>query len=187
MQKEKYKEKSMERKQESNESANTPKQVELEQYESFGLKDDSIKHDFKTFLHSVSDSCISRQDISHVYSQWNYYFLTVGGFVDSGKQTIEKYDPKQDACEDYDVMKHNRAKFGLALLLNGNYLIMGGKQDGVRVNTCLEYSTKDKKMLHSPVLLNSCRSGFGVVTMNELIYLIGGNDGQSTSHPHHHH
>lgn len=49
----------------------------------------------------------------------------------------------------------------------------------MRINNCEEYCFRDKKFLPSSISLTSPRSGFGSVTSGELIYVIGGNDGQS--------
>jgi hypothetical protein len=60
----------------------------------------------------------------------------LGGFVESNKQIIEKFDPRNENCEEYDIIKNNRAKylfcciwfrFGNVQLINGNILLMGGK------------------------------------------------------------
>ena len=57
----------------------------------------------------------------------DYCYVTVGGFVDHLKQLVEKYDLKHDVALEKDSLRSNRCKFGLAHLLNGNVLLMGGK------------------------------------------------------------
>ena len=68
-------------------------------------------------------------------------------------------------------------RFAIAHLLNGNVLLMGGKKDGNRINGCHEYNYKDKWVKPYKGFLTAPRSGMGAVVSNELIYLIGGNNG----------
>lgn len=48
-------------------------------------------------------------------------------------------------------------------LPNGNILIMGGKQEGVRVDLCEEYNPKENKTKISDLVLSSPKSGFSAV------------------------
>ncbi|KAM3139361.1 hypothetical protein pb186bvf_008581 [Paramecium bursaria] len=135
-------------------------------------QEDSMKQEFQTFLNSVHDFEQSDYNI-----QLEYSIMTIGGFVDNLKQIVEKYDIKQDQAIEKDAIKSSRCKFGVAHLLSSNLLIMGGKQDGQRLDTCEEYNYKEKKLIQSKIKLPQTRSGFGVLNVNQYIYIVGGNDG----------
>lgn len=79
---------------------------------------------------------------------------------------MEKYDVKLEQSLEKDCLKSNRCKFGLAHLLNGNVLLIGGKQDGVRLDSCEEYNHREKKVLASKIKLPTVRSGFGTLNIN---------------------
>jgi hypothetical protein len=49
----------------------------------------------------------------------------------------------------------NVYRFGAIELLNGNILVLGGKQEGTRTNTCLEYSIKEKACIESTIKLTT--------------------------------
>ncbi|CAD8103312.1 unnamed protein product [Paramecium sonneborni] len=140
------------------------------------IHQEDSKQDFNTFLNSIHDFEPELTNVSHM--SMDYQYITIGGFVDSLKQIVEKYDIKTDYASEKDQLKNNRCKFGIAHLINGNVLLMGGKVDGVRNDTCEEYNYKDKKVIGSKIKLPSSRSGFGTLNVNQFIYIIGGNDGQ---------
>lgn len=56
---------------------------------------------------------------------------------------------------------------------------MGGKKDGNRISGCHEYNYKEKLIKSYKGSLSAPRSGMGVVVVNELIYVIGGNNGSN--------
>jgi hypothetical protein len=62
-------------------------------------------------------------------------------------------------------------------MLNGNFLLIGGKKDGSRISGCHEYSYREKWVKPSKVALSSPRSGVAVVVTSELIFVLGGNNG----------
>jgi hypothetical protein len=45
------------------------------------------------------------------------------------------------------------------------------------VNTFLEFDLQDKKFRECNMKLSKAKSGFGCLSSNEIIYIIGGNDG----------
>ena len=144
--------------------------------------DESFKQDFGIFMNS---QIYEKNDFSQICHNMKFDFLILGGFVESNTFWTERYDPQSEKSQMYDQVNVNRTKqiclyvlirFGTALLMNGNILIIGGKQDGMRVASCEEYQVKERKCSSSSIKLNSPRSGFGVIAHLDCIYVIGGND-----------
>ena len=108
-----------------------------EKHEPAKEKEESIKGDYKSFLHESSnklntdmtDMYINKCDFSSLYSQSvNQAIYVLGGFIESSRYIIERFDMQKGLWEDVDELPANRAKFSLVGLSNGSILIMGGKQ-----------------------------------------------------------
>lgn len=87
-----------------------------------------------------------------------------GGFFDSPSTVVERFDLQKNQWEEIDNLPTNRAKFGVVSLPNGNFIILGGKQDGIRVASIDEFFPKEKKWKNSELKLSAPKSGFGALT-----------------------
>lgn len=122
-----------------------------------------FEHDpslFKSFLSSNASFFLERRFI--------YVF---GGFCEESN-SVMKLSLESKKWEHVTPME-NRSKFGLATV-NGDVMILGGKRDKQRVaiGECFHGSS-----LSPSFGLESVRSGFGTVVLNEEVVVIGGNDG----------
>jgi N-acetylneuraminic acid mutarotase len=76
---------------------------------------------------------------------------------------------------DYVSSMMNRSKFGVAQV-NKDIVILGGKRDKLRISSGETF--KDNSLVNSWALDN-IRSGFGIVVLNDELYVVGGNDGET--------
>ncbi|KAL4442810.1 hypothetical protein ABPG74_010699 [Tetrahymena malaccensis] len=135
----------------------------------------------KSMRTDITDMFMNRCDFSTISTYQNGNFIYVfGGFIESSQYAIERFDISRNLWEQVDILPTNRAKFSMVGLDNGNILIIGGKQDGMRIALCEEYDPKTNKLSISSMMLSTPKSGFGAVNLGrDKIIIIGGNDGQN--------
>ncbi|KAL4445683.1 hypothetical protein ABPG74_006234 [Tetrahymena malaccensis] len=131
---------------------------------------------FNNYVNDQNDIYQNKFDFSSLQNS-NQFIYVFGGFTENQQYTIDRYDLARNTWEQFDIMPTNRSKFCSALLMNGNILMIGGKQDSQRTASIDEYNPRFKTFLKSSLQLTSPRSGFGVVYKNDMIYVVGGNDG----------
>ncbi|EAS03065.2 kelch motif protein (macronuclear) [Tetrahymena thermophila SB210] len=131
---------------------------------------------FNNYVNDQNDIYSNKFDFSSLQNS-NQFIYVFGGYTENQQYTIDRYDLARNTWEQFDIMPINRSKFCSALLMNGNILMIGGKQDNQRTASIDEYNPRFKTFLKASLQLTSPRSGFGVVYKNDMIYVVGGNDG----------
>ena len=97
---------------------------------------DLSRKDFKTFIYENSNKSFlenidysqQKLDFSVICQQISSFIYVIGGFIDNGSYSIEKYDIQKGKWEIAGSSLSNRTKFSAVALPNSNILILGGKQ-----------------------------------------------------------
>jgi Kelch motif len=91
------------------------------------------------------------------------YIYVFGGFVTSSSLSVERLDLHKQEWEQVSRISRHRAKFAAVCLNQNRLVIMGGKQDGNRVDSCEEFELFSGVWSPSKIRLSSSKSGFGAV------------------------
>jgi len=94
----------------------------------------------------------------------NQYIYVIGGFIENTKFCIERFDIQKLLWEEVGFLENNRAKFqAVCLPSEGSIIILGGKKDGVRIETCEEFDIEKMVWKEAKMKLTAAKSGFGAL------------------------
>ena len=80
--------------------------------------------------------------------------------------------------EEVCSLSSNRSKFG-CIANDKKIYIFGGKKGKERVGDSEVFSVGTGKWMRANTQINKKRSGFSVISLGDLLYFIGGNDGDN--------
>ncbi len=141
--------------------------LESESDQSIGMES-AIRYDFDPMIfESASKSMLTSKthlDFSILSKQMNQYIYAIGGFIENTKFCIERFDIQKQEWSEVGFLENNRAKFqAVCLAEKGSIVILGGKKNGVRIETCEEFDIEKKIWKEMKMKLPTVKSGFGAL------------------------
>lgn len=145
--------------------------------EDFVLSGNSSKENFSSVMTTETcfreleySSCEKGRPSDCVSNEINYsqvgkslasYLYVFGGFVTNSSLSVERLDLQREHWDQPSRISKHRAKFGAVQINSEKLLIMGGKQEGKRVDSCEEFDMATGVWSPGKIKLSCPKSGFG--------------------------
>lgn len=101
---------------------------------------------------------------------------TFGGFSDRALSCVEKFDQVTSEWRAVTQLPVVRAQFG-CIQRHQRIALIGGKIEGKRVASSEDFVISTGRCAEGAVKLPGIRSGFGLASLHDSLYIVGGSDG----------